>query len=335
MERDLKNVLERYPAQARPWDDPVPLGNAGGLSGSRFWRYSSGYGMLLAREWPVDGPPPTQLDRVHGWLRDASRLGFVPTPVAALDGRTYREENGRLWEITPWLHGSADSGRPPNADHVASAFLALAAFHQCLAVHRIVGPSPAVLLRLEELRGLIHGGLSRLDELLSPRGAEPIAAPAGEWVAMVRKHGHELIDRLSRASALQISRQPILRDARPEHFLFEGASVAGLVDFGAMGVDTVSADLARLVSEWLDPKDPLLLSEALSAYESLRPLSASEHTLFQVLLRSTLLLGPGRWVSWHLLEQKVFSDPEAIFRGLSRGMDRLNAARSVLFATSR
>ena len=32
--------------------------------------------------------------------------------------------------------------------------------------------------------------------------------------------------------------QPCLRDARPEHFLFEGDRLTGLVDFGAMGVDS-------------------------------------------------------------------------------------------------
>ena len=65
--------------------------------------------------------------------------------------------------------------------------------------------------------------------------------------------------------------QPCLRDARPEHFLFEGDRVSGLVNFGAMGVDCVAGDLARLIGEWLDG-DPTARAEALAAYERIRPL---------------------------------------------------------------
>ena len=50
--------------------------------------------------------------------------------------------------------------------------------------------------------------------------------------------------------------QPCLRDARPEHFLFDGDQLSGLVDFGAMAVDSVVGDLARLIGEWLDDDRP-------------------------------------------------------------------------------
>ena len=52
--------------------------------------------------------------------------------------------------------------------------------------------------------------------------------------------------------AVLIRLQPALRDARPEHFLFEDDRLSGLVDFGAMGVESVAADLARLIGEWFD-----------------------------------------------------------------------------------
>jgi len=335
MERDLKNVLSKYQAQAQPWGEPAPLGNAGGLSGSQLWRYESGLGSLVVRAWPVDGPPPVQLDRVHSWLREASRLGFIPVPIHSLDGRTYTEASGRLWEVTPWLPGEADLRRPPSLVRLRAGFVALAVFHQSLALYRVSSPSPGILLRLDELKSLMQGGLIRIESTLETAIEDELRSLSHTWVAAVRKLAPSLIDELTRASSIVIERQPILRDARPEHLLFEGNRVTGLVDFGAMGIDTVAADLARLISEWLDPQEASLRSEAMIAYESIRPLSPDQHMLFHAMIRSTLLLGPGRWVQWHYGEGKVFNDPDAISRGLRRGMDRLTASTSARILTSR
>ena len=82
-----------------------------------------------------------------------------------------------------------------------------------------------------------------------------------------------MLEPLARVAALPVCVQPVLRDARPEHFLFEDGRLSGLVDFGAMGVDSVAADLARLIGDWFDG-DRDLRREALAAYEAVRPLSA-------------------------------------------------------------
>ncbi len=335
MDLDLRTVLSNYPARARPWDDPIPLGNAGGLSGSRLWRYQSGQGPLTARAWPIDGPPPAQLDRVHHWLNEASRVGFVPVPVLDLDGRSYREHSGRIWELTPWLSGAADGDSPPAAPHVRAAFVALAVFHQALRCHRIVSPSPGILLRFEELKGLVSGGLAEIVRAIAKRSADPLKEPASQWVDLVRKSSGEMIKELARASTMVIDRQPILRDARPEHFLFDGDRVSGLVDFGAMGVDTVAADLSRLASEWFDPGDLTRRDLGLNAYSAIRPITLSEHLLFHVFQKSTLLLGPGRWVRWHFLEERVFNDSQAVSRGLKRGVERLISAIGEISPMSR
>src|SRR5438034_1109499 len=113
MDADLSAVLAYYPAIARPSDSPEPLGNAGGLSGSRLWRYRAGARWLVARAWPVDGPPRAALEVIHGWLAETAPLGFVPVPLRAQDGRTLLDVSGRLWEVTPWMPGTADESVPP------------------------------------------------------------------------------------------------------------------------------------------------------------------------------------------------------------------------------
>ena len=102
----LSTVLSAYPAVALPATDPVALGNAGGLSGSRLWRFSSGLGALVLRAWPVDGPTPVVLEQIHRWLADVAELGIIPVPIRRLDGRTLAMHAGRFWELTPWMPGA-------------------------------------------------------------------------------------------------------------------------------------------------------------------------------------------------------------------------------------
>jgi Ser/Thr protein kinase RdoA (MazF antagonist) len=119
-----------------------------------------------------------------------------------------------------------------------------------------------------------------------------------------------------------VSLQPCLRDARPEHFLFEGDRLSGLVDFGAMGVDCVAGDLARLMTEWLDG-DSEARAEALNAYERVHTLETAEAGLIEAFEKSSALLIGEHWIRWHYLEDRRFDDPRAVPQGIARGLERL------------
>jgi homoserine kinase type II len=125
-----------------------------------------------------------------------------------------------------------------------------------------------------------------------------------------------------RASGRVVRVQPVIRDARPEHFLFEAECLSGLIDFGAMGVDSVASDLARLIGEWLDG-DAVARGNALAAYEQVRPLDPDEINLIGVFEAGTAVLMGERWIRWHCLDQRHFDDPTAVSRGLERGLNRL------------
>jgi homoserine kinase type II len=114
----------------------------------------------------------------------------------------------------------------------------------------------------------------------------------------------------------------VLRDARPDHFLFSGDRLTGLVDFGAMGLESPAADLARLIGEWIGP-DASARSAALDAYTDVRPLDASETQLIDVFADSAAWLGPARWVRWHFVDRRRFDDPDAGKVGLERALGRL------------
>ncbi|MDR3632405.1 MAG: phosphotransferase [Isosphaeraceae bacterium] len=318
----LRSVLARYPAIARPCAEPESLENAGGLSGAQLWRFPSGRGMLVARAWPPEGPPRRALEMIHQWIGRAGRVGFLSLPLASLDGRTIHEEAGRLWEVSPWLSGAPPALGPAERTQVRAAFAGLGAVHQALRVEGVHGTSPGLRDRLLELEWWLSAGFTALEAALGPSEQDAAAALARQWLADARRAAPTWHGLLRDAAGATVWCQPCLRDVRPEHFLFNGERLTGLVDFGAMGVECVSGDLARLLSEWLGT-DRSLRAEGLAAYAAIRSLDETETVLIDAFERSAALLGAGRWASWHFLERRPFRDPDAVRLGLRKGVDRL------------
>ena len=305
----------------KPWATPGASAahGSGGTNrvGGPWWR----------RAWPQDGPGRAGLEQIHRWLDETSGLGFVPIPLPALDGRTVHEQGGRLWDVSPWLEGVPAPERPPLQPRLRSGFAALAAFHQALRRNQTWGPSPGIRVRLRELEGLLRDGFDVLEHALDRAAADPRCATARRWLSLARATGGRLVEPLHRASGRVVPLQPCLRDARPEHLLFSGDRVTGLIDFGAMAIESVAADLARLLGDWVGP-DTHTRAEALDAYAAIRPLEAVEIALLDVFEDSSALLGAGHWVRWHFLEGRTFDDPSSVAGGIERGLQRL-AGRAV------
>jgi homoserine kinase type II len=205
-----------------------------------------------------------------------------------------------------------------------SGFAALAAFHQALRRDRTTGPSLGLAARWRELDGLIKEGFELLACSVERAAGDPHASAARQWLALARAAAPRLVAPLRRALALAVPLQPCLRDARPHHLLFCGERVTGLVDFGAMAIDSVAADLARLSSEWLGA-DRSARAEGLAAYAAVRPLDPLELALIDVFDDSTALLGGGHWVRWHFVDGQRFANPSAVAVGIARGLERLTA----------
>jgi homoserine kinase type II len=325
--KDLAAVLDRYPAGVQPLSAPAALGNAGGWSGAWLWRFVAGQGPLVARAWPPEGPGRGALEQIHGWLAEASRLGFVPVPLAARDGLTVQEQAGRLWEVVPWMPGAPERSVPPGRVRLRAALAGLSAFHRILAHHQTIGPSPGLGRRLRELEALIGGGFQSLEEVLARRQSDPVYGLAKRWLRLAPKHAPEMVDRLRHAAGQPVVLQPCLRDLRGEHLLFDGDRLTGLVDFGAIDLEIVAGDLARLLADWVGP-DRALRAAALAAYAAHRPLTDSETALIDVFERSAAILGAGHWARWHFVEGRTFADPTAVGQGLIRCLERLESLES-------
>jgi Ser/Thr protein kinase RdoA (MazF antagonist) len=320
----FEEIWSRYPSRARPLSSPEPLGGAGGLSGARLWRYPSAQGSLVLRVWPTDGPGREHIERVHRWLFMANDLGFIPVPIRDREGRSIQDHDGRLWEVAPWLNGVADLTQTPAPARLRHAFAGLAAFHQRLAGERTEGLSMGLRRRFEAINHLIHGGFDQLETAISRHRGLDLASRdvAPLWLRLARTVAPPLREQLRRASSRTVVLQPCLRDARPEHFLFEGDRLNGLVDFGAMAVDSVAGDLARLIGEWLDDDAPSYRL-ALESYERIRPLDAVETSLIGEFQSAADLLIGERWIRWHFIEDRGFDDRLAVTRGIARSVKRL------------
>jgi homoserine kinase type II len=320
----LDELLARYSSSVQPRSPLESLGGGGGLSGARLWWYDSQRGQLVLRAWPPHGPGREHLERVHRWLFQAAALGFIPVPVRDQAGRSLQDYEGALWEITPWLAGTSASARPPATVHTQAAFAGLAAFHQQLASGQESAVSPGLRKRLEAVTQLIHGGFDTLETAVQQSRGDPPGEldAARRWLSLARTVAPRVLESLAPASTLVTRLQPCLRDARPEHFLFQGERLTGLVDFGAMGVDSVAGDLARLLGDWLEG-DTAARGAALAAYERICPLQPAETMLIAVFETSADVLIGERWLRWHYLEGRHFDLPLAASQGLARGLSRL------------
>jgi homoserine kinase type II len=321
--RAIEELLARYHAHVQPRTPLESLGGAGGLSGTRLWRFRAEVGLLVLREWPLNGPGHRQFEDVHRWLGLTADLDFIPVPIPDRAGRTLQSWRGGLWEIAPWMSGAAEPP-PPSLARMREAFSGLAAFHERLARESSQGVSPGLRLRHDAVCQLAQGGFDSLEQAVQrhDEGRSVECAAAVAWLSLARKTDPLLLEPLRVAAARVLRLQPCLRDARAEHFLFEGDRLSGLVDFGAMGVDCVAGDLARLIGEWLD-SDQSARREAVAAYERVRPLDPVEASLLEILEASTALLIGERWVRWHFVERRRFDDPLATARGLARGLRQL------------
>ncbi|WP_435005889.1 phosphotransferase enzyme family protein [Tundrisphaera lichenicola] len=318
-----RTVLDRYSASARPISEPLALGNAGGFSGASLWRFRSGLGLLGLKAWAIGGPDLESLRQIHRWLAAAQDLGFLPIPIPTMDGSTIVEADGRRWDLSPWLPGEAAHSRPPKPVQVRAMFGGLAAFHLRLASERTEGKSPGLAARFSETTRLLTSEFDQIDRAIARASDDPRATLARDWLDRARPIAPRLLGPLRTASSRVVPLQPCLRDARPDHFLFDNDRLTGLVDFGAMGRETVAGDLARLMAEALGSDRPAR-AVALEAYEAIRPMDVLERSLIDPFGRANALLGASRWIRWHFLENRDFDDPEAVEKGLRRGLERLD-----------
>jgi homoserine kinase type II len=116
--------------------------------------------------------------------------------------------------------------------------------------------------------------------------------------------------------------QPCLCDVWHDHLLFEGDRLTGLVDFGAVKVDHVAVDLARLLGSLVGDEDDGW-ETGCAAYRAVRPLTADEETLARALDRTGTIIGAANWLLWLYREGRAYQDLDGVTRRLAAEVERM------------
>ena len=320
-------VLAQYPGEFRP-DQVQPLGTAGGFSGALFWRVTAREGPLCLRRWPLEYPSEEGLSFVHAVLRHVVGQGFnlVPVPLADRQGRTFVRHAGHLWELTPWMPGRADFREDPQPLRLRAAMATLGQFHQAAATFPGCeprrGPSPGIAQRLGMVSRFAQGELEELCRHLAVRPWLEIHDRAWHLMTLARVALDPVRELLDRAGHLEVPLQPCIRDVWHDHVLFSGDRVTGLIDFGAMRVESVAADVARLLGS-MAGDDETLWHVGLDAYNAVRPLTDDERALVNPSDQSGVLLAAINWVDWLYREHRQFPDQAAVARRMDEVLSRL------------
>jgi len=309
---DLAQLIERYPVDMRP-REAVYLGAAGGLSGAEFWRLDTPRGPLCLRAWLAEHPTMERLAWIHAVLQRAQQAGFqlAPTPLPDQAGRTFVSYKRRLWQLEPWMPGQPPEGAPAPESLITAAMRVLAEFHTATQTPGVaIGgeTSPGVISRLNRLRTLQNAEFrASLEQALTP----------GNWLAAYVhcKRCFDLFPLLAQrvgpllesASQIATNLQPCVRDVWRDNLLVQEHEITGLVDFGAMNVESPAADVARLLGS-LAIDERSLWQAGLTAYEEVRPLSDGERTLVTAFDQSFVALAAFSWIEWIYIDQREFTD---------------------------
>ncbi|MDX1944715.1 MAG: phosphotransferase [Pirellulaceae bacterium] len=287
-----------------------PVAGATGFSGATICKIGTLDGQSLClRGWPPEHPTPQRLALIHAVLTHvaARRIEFIPPPLKTASGETFVSAYGRLWELTPWLPGIAADWTRPEPAKLSAAFAALARFHRAAASfgqpQPARAPAPAIAERLALVNELLAGGLAEYERLTEPM--------AGEIVALVRGRLAPLQTALAIAARRPLPLQPAIRDIHGEHVLFSGDEVTGIIDFGALRIDTPLVDIARLLGS-VAGSDRDLRAAACDAYGELHAVSDEDRALVELLDESGLVLAGLNWLRWLHIERRQFDNLPAV-----------------------
>ena len=321
-------MLSTYPEAVQP-GKIEPLGSAGGFSGAEFWRLTSPTGLLCLRHWPREHPDAQQLEFIHTVLRHVDRVGFhlVPVPVPRRDGSTFGAFHGRLYELTNWLPGDAEFHQNPTPTRLSAAMKALAQFHNsansCERYQLRESRSRGIESRLSQTRQLLSKELREIERYVNSGDWPSLEPIARKLIQLVQRHAPSTQFALEQVSQVVVPLQPCIRDIWHDHILFEGDRVTGLVDFGAMRMEAVSGDIARLLGSLIGD-DADRWHEGIGSYNETRPLSDVERNLIVAFNQSNKLLSGINWLRWIYVERRVFEDRERIEKRLEKVISRLS-----------
>jgi len=319
-------VLSEYPDDCQPTSIQC-LGNAGGLSGAQLWKLQTPRGELCLRRWPAEHPTSKRLGYMHIVAKLATDHGlqFIPRPIVTKDRRSFFAKNdGRLWELTPWMPGQPSLSPGATAaeqqqELLCKAMRSLAEFHNAVADQNVglvaQGQSQGLKRRATFARELQSGELKQLRHAMTTNST-PFNSQLETIWHLAAPHVERLPAMLAGPITQTFQLQPCLCDIWYDHVLFTGDEVTGIIDFGAVKEDTIAIDLARLLGSVEQHIDDALRI-GIEAYSSVRALTSEEQAAIPVFRDSAVVLSGFQWLRWLSLEQRTFENSDGVANRLA------------------
>jgi Ser/Thr protein kinase RdoA (MazF antagonist) len=228
-------------------------------------------------------------------------------PVSGSAGSSLIEIGGRLWQLEPWMRGTADFHQSPSPERLHSAMQILARVHLAARDYicspsgrtwfdrRPATPSPACGERLDLFQNWTPTRQRLAKQQLANASSPQFARVAGDVLQLFEVARRPVERELLEFQNVPVPLHPCLRDVWHDHLLFTGDDLTGLIDPSATRMENVAADLSRLLGSMV-PDDRGSWQHALAAYSEVRPLSIDEQRLVGVLDRSGTTLGGMTWI---------------------------------------
>ena len=300
------------------------LGNAGGFSGARFWRIESGGSSYVLRRWPESATGSMSRIRwSHDVLREANNNGcqFVPVPLTASNGESLFFHDPALWQLEPWMPGTADFEKNPTSLRLHNVIRALAAFHRSVRhIEPGKGAPASIAGRIERLRFWYVDGrfTDAFRDLQNQVANHPSLSNIGESICKQFHHvAKPVLENLAGIRNTSVGTQPVIGDVWHDHILLTGDDVTGIVDYGAMKLGSISLDFGRLVGSLVED-DQVGWNAAVDAYRSICPLSEAEFLMAKTLDQSGTMLASLNWLSWICVENRQFGPADVVFNRIQR-----------------
>ena len=311
MQPDLPTIVQRFGIIVKQIEPVI----ATGFSGASVWKITDvqrkQFSVKRFNVKPLGNLTTDHLVWIHRVLLHtiACDCDFVAGPQRTDSGMSYHQTEDGLWEVCTWMPGEANSGQPLSDAKLEHAMKSLAKFHQSAAqVNFDFRPSPGVKTRLSQLAEM----KKTVASIRVPSHQYPTLTSLFMGLKRLPPNllqGH--IDALGQFTNQTLPLQPVIRDLRSDHLLFNGEELTGLIDFDAMQMETIALDLTRSLGS-LVPDDSARWQAALNAYNSVRQIQPAEMELIRILDPINTILSALNWLKWIVIEQRRFKNTEAV-----------------------
>lgn len=333
-ETDFQRVLPFYDLQTQV-ERVVFLGDREGFSGASLWRIEAAGGLFALRAVPADQIDQDRELGLHALLAHIHHRGVrqVPVPIAARNGSTLVSGCGGVWQLEPWMPGSAERGMP-NEQRLQAAMRSLAAWHRAAAsfepnkiqatwfFQAASRPSPGIEDRIKLIAHWDAATCERVRIHLNSIAWPEFQQTGLRILQCFLQAAPVIVNELRLVREVRVPLQPCLRDVWSDHVLFTGDEVTGLIDAHACRSDNVATDVARLLGSFVGD-DSAAREFAIDAYQRTRPLTTDESVLLELFDRSSVLLSGMTWLDWVCLRGRQFGQREKVTARLKSIRERL------------